>query len=231
MTSLEPAELARRFIPGGSATVSDVLDELGHDAQVLPPEIKPVSPDMRVAGPAYAIEAIPKDAVSREAMMQRSLEMITAVPAHHVAVYQPHGGTFAPIGGIATALYNLAGCAGVVTNGGCRDVDEIIEEGLPVFSRYVSPRDALTRFELVAWGHEITIGDTHVATGDYVVGDRDGVAVIPAALRDDVLTRVEAAVAAEESIRSEVLQARMREQGMNAGEAFEDFAAANNKSD
>ncbi len=230
MTDPEPAELARRFREGSAATVSDVLDELGHDSQVLPPEIKPVSPEMRVAGPAYAVEAVPKRAVSHDEMMQRSLEMISSVPEHHVPVYQTHGGTFAPIGGIATALYNLAGCAGVVTNGGCRDVDEILEEGFAVFSRYVTPRDALTRFELVAWGHEITIGETHIATGDYVVGDRDGVAVIPAALRDDVLTKVEAANAAEQKIRDEVLKARMAERGMTAKEAFADFAA-DNKSD
>ncbi len=226
MSDSEPAELARRFSAGNAATVSDVLDELGHDSQVLPSAIKPVSPEMRVAGPAYAIEAVPKSGGSREVMMQRSIEMISSVPAHHVPVYQTHGGAFAPVGGIASALYRLAGCAGVVTNGGCRDVDEILEEGLPVFSRYVSPRDALTRFELVAWGHEITIGDAHIATGDYVVGDRDGVVVIPAALRDDVLTRVEEAVAAEESIRREVLESRITERGMSPLDAFADFAAA-----
>jgi regulator of RNase E activity RraA len=224
MPDSELAEIARRFTAGNVATVSDVLDELGHDAQLLPPEIAPLSAEMRVAGPAYAIETVPKRGVAREQQMQRSLEMIGAVTAGSVAVYQTHGGNFAPIGGIGAALYRLGGCVGVVTNGGCRDVDEILEEGLPVFARYVTPRDALTRAEVVGWGHAVEIGETRIETGDYVVGDRDGVAVIPAGLRDDVLERVEAASAAEDRVRAEVLQARMIEQGMSAAEAFEDFS-------
>ena len=64
-------------------------------------------------------------------------------------------------------------------NGGCRDVDLIRESGLPVFARYRTPQDAVARWEVLEWGHAIEIEGVAVATGDYVVGDADGVAVIP----------------------------------------------------
>ena len=49
--------------------------------------------------------------------------------------------------------------------------------GLPVFARYRTPQDAVSRWEVLDWGHEIEIEGVNVATGDYIVGDADGVAV------------------------------------------------------
>jgi 4-hydroxy-4-methyl-2-oxoglutarate aldolase len=104
-----------------------------------------------------------------------------------------------------------------VINGGCRDVDLVRESGLPVFARYRTPQDAVSRWEVLEWGHEIDIEGVRVATGDYVVGDADGVAVIPRDLIETVLEEAEALVGTENLIRDAVRD------GMKPLAAYEQF--------
>jgi 4-hydroxy-4-methyl-2-oxoglutarate aldolase len=107
--------------------------------------------------------------------------------------------------------------AGVVLDGGCRDVDFIVREGFPVFARFVTPQDSVPRWEVVDWGHDVAIADVRVATGDYVLGDADGVVVVPARVADDVLARAEAVVGTENEVRRAVRA------GMAPLEAFERY--------
>jgi len=107
--------------------------------------------------------------------------------------------------------------AGVVINGGCRDVDLVRESGLPVFARYRTPQDAVSRWEVLDWGHAIDIEGVTVATGDYVVGDADGVAVIPHDLIERVLQEAETLVGTENLIRDAVRG------GMKPLDAYDQF--------
>ena len=73
-----------------------------------------------------------------------------------------------------------------------------------MFARYRTPLDAVSRWEVLEWGHAIEIESVTVATGDYVVGDADGVAVIPRDLIETVLAEAEALVGTENLIRDAV---------------------------
>jgi 4-hydroxy-4-methyl-2-oxoglutarate aldolase len=77
---------------------------------------------------------------------------------------------------------------GLVIDGGVRDVTALEAHGFPVFSALVALRGAVK----VAGGEiggAAVVGDVEVATGDWVVGDRDGVTVVPATGLDDVIER------------------------------------------
>jgi regulator of RNase E activity RraA len=130
--------------------------------------------------------------------------MLGAVPAGHVAVYEPGDTTCAHFGELSATSLQVHGVAGVVINGGCRDVDLIRAVGLPVFARYRTPQDAVSRWEVLEWGHAIEIEGVKVVTGDYIVGDADGVAVIPHDLIQTVLDHAEALVGTENLIRDAV---------------------------
>jgi 4-hydroxy-4-methyl-2-oxoglutarate aldolase len=199
-----PNELRVRFAAVYTAAVTDVLDTLGHRHQTLPPQVVPLEPGARVLGPAFAVEGRTNHSIDAEASIRRILEMLGSVPAGHVAVYEPGDATCAHFGELSATSLQVHGVAGVVINGGCRDVDLIRECGLPVFARYRTPQDAVSRWEVLEWGHEIEIDGVTVATGDYVVGDADGVAVIPRNLIETVLREAEALVGTENLIRDAV---------------------------
>ena len=216
MTS-SPDELRTRFGAVYTAALTDVLDGLGHRHQTLPREVVPLEPGARVAGRAFAVEGRQNHSIAPEASIRRILEMLGAVPAGHVAVYEPGDASCAHFGELSATSLQAHGVAGVVINGGCRDVDLIRETGLPVFARYRTPQDAVSRWEVLEWGHEIEIEGVSVATGDYVVGDADGVVVIPRDLIETVLEEAEALVGTENLIRDAVRA------GMKPLAAYEQF--------
>jgi 4-hydroxy-4-methyl-2-oxoglutarate aldolase len=200
-----------------TAAVADVLDALGYPNQTLPPEITSLQPGMRVTGPAFAVEGRPRPGGEYEPSIRRILELLGAVPSGHVAVYATNDRSCAQFGELSATSLKARGVAGVVLDGGCRDVDFIRREGFPVFARFVTPQDSVPRWEVVEWGHQVAIGEVRVATGDHVVADSDGVVIVPADLRDDVLARAQAVVGTENEVRRAVRA------GMAPLEAFERF--------
>lgn len=209
--------LRERFGAVYTAALTDVLDGMGYRRQTLPPEIAPLEPGMRVAGPAFAVEGRTNHEIDPDASIRRILKMLGDVPAGHVAVYEPGDTTCAHFGELSATSLQVHGVAGVVINGGCRDVDLVARTGLPVFARYRTPQDAVSRWEVLAWGHAIEIEGVAVATGDYIVGDADGVAVIPRDLIDPVLEEAELLVGTENRIRDAVRE------GMKPLAAYEKF--------
>jgi 4-hydroxy-4-methyl-2-oxoglutarate aldolase len=199
------ASLATRFSAVYTAAISDVLDRHGYLTQTLPSFLRPLRQGMRLAGPAYPVQGRPHHENEYDPSIRLILGMLGAVPAGHVVVYQTNDATSAQLGELSVASLKTRGCAGAVIDGGCRDVDFILREDYPVFARYVTPQDSVVRWELAAHGDVvIEIGGVRVARGDYVVGDEDGVVVVPAPMIEDVLAEAEAKAATESAIRAAV---------------------------
>jgi regulator of RNase E activity RraA len=197
------AERASRLYTGA---LTDVLDELGEHDRTLPPTLLPLRPGMRLAGPAFPVEGVPAVQLDRDASIRGILTMLGEVTAHHIVVYQTHDDacTAAHLGELSVVALRARGCAGAVIDGGCRDIEEILGQEFPVFCRYTTPADAVPRWRIEHWNTPVTIGSVRVEPGDYVVADRDGIVVIPAAMLDEVLERAEDVVATENEIRNAV---------------------------
>ena len=187
-----------------TAAVADVLDSLGLRRQTLAPTIGPLRPGMRLEGPAFAVEGRPRAEADYEASIRRILEMLGAVPAGAVPVYATNDDEAAQFGELSATALQAKGCPGVVLDGGCRDVAFIEEAGFPVFCRYATPQDSVPRWECLDWGHRVTIGGVEAATGDWLVADADGVVVVPAALRGEVLEKARAVAGTESQVREAV---------------------------
>jgi regulator of RNase E activity RraA len=104
-----------------------------------------------------------------------------------------------------------------VLNGGIRDVDYIRKLGLPVFARYRTPRDIVGRWKLTGYNVPIKIGIVEIHPGDYVLGDRDGVVVIPVKIAEQVITRAEEVVRTENIVRKRILE------GMHPADAYRQY--------
>ena len=94
---------------------------------------------------------------------------------------------------------------------------ELAEQRFPVFCRYRTPLDSLPRWRATEWGRPVTIGGVRVAPGDVVVGDLDGVAVVPKALAVPVLLECERLLSTENRVRAAVRK------GMAPLAAYEKF--------
>ena len=80
-----------------------------------------------------------------------------------------------------------AGVNGVVINGGCRDIAEIRESDLPVFSTGHTPRTGQRRVRVSSVDEPITVSGIDVSSGDIVVADATGVVVVPRDVAGEVL--------------------------------------------
>src|SRR3954452_20851985 len=199
------AELARRFSSVYTGALTDVLDRHGYLQQTLPPAIAALQPGMRLAGPVYPVIGRPRPGHDYDTSIRLILEMLGSVAPEHVAVYQTNDRASAHLGELSATSLASRGCAGAVIDGGVRDVDYILREGFPVFSRYVTPQDCVPRWELLGHGDvTIVIGGARVAPGDWIVGDRGGLVIVPGGVLGEVLTDAEAKVSTESEIRDAV---------------------------
>ena len=84
-------------------------------------------------------------------------------------------------------------------------MEYILREDFPVFSRYVTPQDCVPRWEVMAHGDvTVVVGGVRVAPGDWIVGDSDGLVIIPGDRVEEILGEAEQKVATENEIRAAV---------------------------
>lgn len=200
-----------------TAAIADILDARGYRNQTLPPSIRPLSNGSKVAGPAFTVRGRPAESGDYDAALRKVLRMLGEVPPAHVAVYACEQDVAAHLGELSVTSLKARGVAGCVLDGGCRDVSFVLEEGFPVFCRFVTPADSTWRWELEETQVPITIGNARIEPGDWIVGDGDGVVVVPAAIVESVLGEAAEKAATESEIRAAVRQ------GMLPLEAYERY--------
>jgi regulator of RNase E activity RraA len=93
------------------------------------------------------------------------------------------------------------GATGVVIAGGVRDTPEILKLGFPCFRRYHSPLTAVYRYDITDFGSPIRLGGVAIAPGDFILGDVDGILIIPAAAVDEVIERAASVRSREDIVR------------------------------
>jgi regulator of RNase E activity RraA len=206
-----------RFAAIYTAALADILDARGYHDQTLPPSIRPLEPGMRLAGQAYTVRGKRADTADYDVALRKVLAMLGDVPAGHVAVYACEHDVSAHLGELSVTSLKARGVVGCVLDGGCRDVRFILDEGFPVFSRFVTPEDSTWRWELEATQVPVTIGRITIKPGDWIVADDDGVVVVPQAIAEAVLAEAEEKAATESEIRAAVRN------GMSPLEAYEMF--------
>jgi 4-hydroxy-4-methyl-2-oxoglutarate aldolase len=219
MPDADLAELARRFDALYTGAIADVLDKRGLLQQTLPHDLLPLQPGMRLAGPAWPTEGRPHPNNDYDSSIRRILEMLGAVPAGHIVVYDTNDSSSAHLGELSVASLKGRGCTGAVIAGGCRDIEFILREDFPVFCRYTTPQDCVPRWELLDYGVPVVIGGVRVSPGDYVVGDRDAIVVVPAEITNSVLEEAEALTSTENEIRAAVRE------GARPLEAYDRYGA------
>jgi len=196
-----------------TAVLGDVLDTLGYYHQFLPPQIRGMRPEMRLVGRAMPV--LIADVFGPQpkpfGLLTEALDDLQ--PGE---VYLARGGTqpAAMWGEILTATAQVRGARGAVVDGYHRDSVKVLGQGFPVFSTGAYALDSSVRTVVRDFRVPVEIGEVSISPGDLVVGDIDGVLVIPAAVEDEVIERALAKAATENVVRIAI------EAGMSATEAF-----------
>jgi 4-hydroxy-4-methyl-2-oxoglutarate aldolase len=207
-------ELIARYRRLHTAVAYDVLDAMGLPNQALHHAIKPLAPGMRVAGPAYTARGMSAAGVGPASSYQMYREMTPGC----VLVMDMGGHAVAGPWGENTSLAaSVRGAAGAVLDGGTRDLEQIEAMGFPVFARFVTPVFAKGRWSMVALNEPIQVSgqvaaQVRVEPADFVLGDRDGVVVIPQRLQWEVLEAAEELERIEEQIQTALQSGEDREE-------------------
>ena len=152
--------------------------------------IKPLDPDSRVVGSALTARAGARDNLA-------ALAALDLIQPGDVVVISTQGfeGT-ATLGDNIARITQLRGALGVVTDGMVRDAAEIIALGLPVFCRGVTPNSAFPSGPGEV-GLPLALGEVTIEPGDIIIGDRDGVVVVPRVQLAAVTARLKVVAAKE----------------------------------
>ena len=189
-----------------TGVVHDVMRGMGLRDFTLPPELRPLFPEQRLAGPAFTIDGkVDPDADPHETLLQWTGLLSKAKPGH-IWVSQPNDRIVAHMGELSAETLRNKGVLGCVADGFVRDVDFLIEMGFQTWSRGFTPRDIVGYWLPRAVEVEIKIGDVVIAPGDYLLGDRDGILRVPKAIVEDVIEKAEAAISTENKVRTAILE-------------------------
>lgn len=198
-------DLTVRYLKVYSGAVADVLDRRGLRDQIVDGSIQGLTFEMRVAGPAFTCKGAPATELEPDDWDMRKAFLDALTPGG-VAVVDTSGDTVAAHWGeLMSTAARGRGCTGVVIDGATRDVASLLAMGFQTFCRYRSPASSIRRWRISGYGHPVRIGGVLVRPGDFVVGDMDGVVVVPAEIAEDVVTEVESLSLAETNMRQELL--------------------------
>lgn len=183
-------ELLSRFEQLYTGAVNDVLREHCLLEQALPGHILPLREYRTVAGFAFTVKSAPNVKVQGE--MEFRTQMLDAMHEDAFIVWDTSRDKKATLwGGVMTATAKGKKLKAACIEGGIRDTHQILEADFPVFYEYRISNGSLGRCLITHYQIPIKIGDTTIKPGDIVLGDIDGVLVVPRDIAYEVLVRAE----------------------------------------
>ena len=208
--------MAARFKAIPSSTVYDTLEGMGYPNQCLALEIRPLRPEMRIAGVAFTVRGgrEPRNHHDEPEMMLPKFHdwgMYKSLsPGCVIVMNSESERNCGHFGEMMSYTARQFGATGIVIDGGIRDARGLMQiPDWPVFVRYVSPIEGAHRYSANDFGVPIAVSGTltsqvRVDPGDWIVGDETGLLCIPRAIAAEALLKAEEMEAREEKTRAEL---------------------------
>lgn len=206
-----------------TAVIGDIMDKMGLLHQFLSPQIKPLRHDMFVAGRAMTVlEAdVFGDTGNSNVLLAKPfglmLEALDDLKRNEVYLCTGASPTYALWGELMSARAIKLGSAGAVVDGFSRDTNGILNLNFPTFSYGRYAQDQAPRGKVIDFRVPLEIKGVKVVSGDIVVGDNDGVCIVPAYAAKDVFMQAIEKARGEKMVRIKI------EEGMSAKDAFEKY--------
>jgi 4-hydroxy-4-methyl-2-oxoglutarate aldolase len=182
-----------------TALISDALDRLRMPGSAL--GIAPLQPNQRMIGRAFTVRYVPAGVP-----VGTVGDYIDDLPPGTVIVLDNQGRLYGTVwGDILTSLAHKNGIAGTAIWGVCRDVATALRLNYPIYSAGRFMRTGKDRVEVADMQVPVALGDVQVRPNDIVIGNEDGIVIVPAAEAERVLETAQAIAAREETILNAVL--------------------------
>lgn len=200
-----------------AAVVCDVLDSLGHRNQTLPARIRPLTPKKNICGRVFTAKARTMTEIPAEPYKLEIAAVDAMSRGDMLLIDAEDNDTCGFWGELLTTACIYKGVRGVVMTACTRDIWGLSESGFPVFGIGYHPADSKGRADIVSIGEPIEIDGVKARTGDYILGDEDGVVVIPAEVVDEAIRKAEEKVSGENVARADLAN------GVPMGEVFRKY--------
>ena len=207
------SETRAALLRSGTSTLTGLLNRRGLRSMFMQ-DVLPIRPNMtRVVGIAFTMRFIParedKDGPGAPGRGRIQSEAMETCPPGHVLVIDSRGDArAASAGDLYVGRLKARGCAGIVTDGGLRDSEGIFKTGLPAYHRRASSPPSPIAHHPCDLNLPIGCGGVAVYPGDIIVGDCDGVVVIPPGIVDELAQEALATMLYEEFAEHEVARGR-----------------------
>jgi regulator of RNase E activity RraA len=178
---LTPDEVIAAFRKPSSSTgnIADAVEEATGARGFMSHDMKPIF-RARIVGRAATALLRPVLKHDQRAYPNHALQILDEAAPGSVLVYVlENGRDIAGMGNLMATTAKVRGLEGAVIDGAARDIEEVTRIGFPIFSRAVSPATSVGRYVSVAKQVPVTCAGIRVNPGDYIVGDSDGVVVVP----------------------------------------------------
>jgi 4-hydroxy-4-methyl-2-oxoglutarate aldolase len=207
-----------------SSVIGDVLDAMGFLHQFLPPEIRPLSPDMVLVGRAMPVVEADYWAGSETGRgplggqpFGLMLHALDDLRPGEIYVAPATRGAYAMWGELMSTRAMQLGAAGALMDGYSRDTRGILALGFPTFSRGSYGQDQGARGKVVDFRVPVEIGGVRIEPGALIFGDVDGAVVVPREAEEEAIAR------ALEKVQGEHRVAEAIRNGMSTVEAFRTY--------
>lgn len=205
-----PHEIIEGFKQIPTSTISDVLDRMAIDGIIN--GFQHLVVGIRIVGPAQTV----KEAIGVRGTYARDQfpthQIIDMMEKGDVLVCDNGGKQVSTMGDLGSKAMKLRGVAGMVVDGGVRDVEGIIEVGFPAYARYTCATSGMTRVKVVGLNVPVQIDNIKVNPGDIIVADDTAVAVVPADKAEEILRQCRQIGGTEKRVIKE----------LEAGKSFEE---------
>ncbi len=206
-----------------TAVVGDIMDKLDCLHQFLSPKIRPLAPSMFVIGRAMTV--LEADVFSENGNMNPvlnksfglMLEALDDLKKDEVYICAGASPTYALWGELMSTRAMKLGAAGAVVDGYSRDTNGILELNFPAFSYGSYAQDQAPRGKVIDFRVPLEMNGVKINSGDIVIGDVDGVCIVPREIEEEVFAR------AIEKARGEKMVQKKIQEGMSSKEAFEKY--------
>jgi regulator of RNase E activity RraA len=194
-------ELLCRFERMYTGAVNDVMREFCLLNQALPNRIKPLREYRTIAGIAFTVKSAPNAMISGE--MEFRTQMLDIIQEDAFVIWDTTQDEHATLwGGVMTATAKGKKVKAACIDGGIRDTHQILEADFPIFYKYRISNGSLGRCLITHYQVTLSIGGVTIKPGDIILGDIDGVLVVPRDIAYKVLIRAEEILANEKIIFS-----------------------------
>jgi len=213
--ALNDSELIAQFKHVEVASVSDALEQIIHKKMYMTHRMQPIF-TAKFAGYARTVLLKQDEGNNDPTALNGMLEAIDQGTTDSVYVMVvEHGDDIAGMGGLMGTAMSVRGYSGAVIDGGVRDVAYLRKIGFPVFATGIVPSTSVHHYRFGGAQIPLTCNGVPVNPGDIVVADSDGVAVVPKANAQAVLTLAEQMDYKEHSMYSLIEQWKSIVQAVN----------------